>query len=149
MASASDAELWVMCPVCQQPNPKGTEFCNHCWGAALHAGCLELSSEEIAPWHSRLQRRRRIKLVTLSLLALITLFSTVFAGLYYLTDVVVAPPQAVNSNSLPGEWAMFRHDLNHSGTTGPSGILPQGTVKWIFSTGGPIHSSPAVADGTI
>ena len=149
MAAAPDAGLWVMCPVCRHPNPKGTKYCTHCWGAVLHSGCLELYAWEIEPWLSRLKLRKRIKLLTISLLAIIALFSAVFPGLYYFTDILTAPPQGVNSNSLPGEWAMFHHDLNHSGTTGPSGILPQGTLKWVFSTGGPIHSSPAVADGTV
>ncbi|MFC2071902.1 PQQ-binding-like beta-propeller repeat protein [Chloroflexota bacterium] len=149
MASAHEAELWVMCPVCRHPNPSGTGFCTHCWGAALHSRCLVLSTQEIGPWLSRLKRRKRIKLITSSLLALITLASVVYAGIYYLTDVVVAPPQAVNSDSLPGEWAMFRHNLNRSGATDSSSILPQGTLKWVFSTGGPIHSSPAVVDGTV
>lgn len=149
MNSAPEADLWVICPVCRKPNPRGTKFCQYCWGAFLHPGCPELYSWQIEPWLSRLKHRKRIKLITISLLALTTLFSAIFAGLYYLTDIVTAPPQTVNSDSLPGEWAMFRHDLNHSGATGPSGILPQGTLKWVFSTGGPIHSSPAVVDGTV
>ena len=24
-----------MCPVCLKPNPRGREFCHHCWGARL------------------------------------------------------------------------------------------------------------------
>ncbi len=149
MASAPETELWIICPVCWQPNPKGTKFCTHCWGAALHSRCLVLSSEELERWLSRLKRRKIIKAITISLAALIILASAVYPSLYYLTDIVSAPPQGVNSNSLPGEWAMFHHDLGHSGATDSSSILPQGMLKWVFSTGGPIYSSPAVADGTL
>ncbi|MBA7677276.1 putative protein YxaL [subsurface metagenome] len=89
--------------------------------------------------------RKVIKVITISLVFL----AAVYFGLYYFSDIVSKPPQDVNSNSLPGEWAMFRHDLGHSGTADSSGILPQGKLKWVFSTGAPIHSSPAVAGGTV
>ncbi len=149
MASAPETELWIICPVCWQPNPKGTQFCKHCWGAALHSRCLVLSLEELERRLAWLKRRKIIKAITISLVALIILASAVYPSLYYLTDIVSAPPQNVNSNSLPGEWAMFHHDLGHSSATDSSGILPQGTLKWVFPTGGPIYSSPAVADGIV
>ena len=44
---------------------------------------------------------------------------------------------------------MFRHDLEHSGSTDPSDIIPQGNLKWSFPTGAAVHSSPAVANGTV
>jgi len=96
-----------------------------------------------------LKRRKIIKAITISLVSFIILVSAVYFGLYYFTDIVSKPPQGVNSDSLPGEWAMFRHDLGRSGTTDSNGTLPQGKLKWVFSTGAPILSSPAIADGTV
>ncbi len=154
MDPASETEFWVICPVCHQPNPLGTQFCKHCrgWGAALHS-VSPVSSQEVERISKqrrfRLKRRWTIKAIAISLVSFIILASAVYAGLYYVGGIVSKPPQGVNSNSLPGEWAMFRHDLGRSGTTDPSGTLPQGTLKWVFSTGAPILSSPAVADGIV
>ncbi|MFC1932660.1 PQQ-binding-like beta-propeller repeat protein [Chloroflexota bacterium] len=152
MASAPETELWVICPVCHKPNPVGRVSCKHCWGAIIHAGnplpyekAQEISKRRLA----RAKLRKVIKTTAVSLASLIALASAVYSGLYYFTDIVSNPPQGVNSNSPPGEWAMFRHDLGHSGTTDSSGALPKGTIQWVFSTGALIHSSPAVADGTI
>lgn len=152
MDSAPETKFWLICPVCHQANPLGTKFCKHCWGAALHTVSPVASQDLEQVLKRRLFRskcRRAIKAITISLVSLIALVSAVYAGLYYFTDIVSKPPQGVNSSSLPGEWAMFRHDLSRSGTADSSGILPQGKLKWVFSTGAPIHSSPAVADGTV
>ncbi len=43
---------------------------------------------------------------------------------------------------------MFRHDLSRTGSSDASGIPLEGELKWVFATGAPIHSSPAV-DGTV
>ena len=153
MDSAPETEFWVICPVCHQANPRGTRFCKHCWGAIIHTDCPVLSSQEVEEIAKRrlfrLKLRRVIKAITTSLVSVIVLVSAVYFGLYYFTDITSKPPQGVNSDSLPGEWAMFRHDLGHSGTTDSSSTLPQGKLKWVFSTGAPIHSSPTVADGTV
>ena len=152
MDAKPETELWVMCPVCYKPSPAGTKFCKHCWGAIIHAGkpvSYEKTQEISKRRLSYLKRRKAIKAIAISLASLIILASVVYPGLYYLTDIVYQPPQGINSNSLPGEWAMFRHDSGRSGTTDSSGILPQGTIAWVFSPGSPIHSSPAVADGTV
>lgn len=147
MDPASETELWVICPVCHQANPLGTKFCKHCWGAFVHGSPISLQEvEKISKRRLfRLKSRRVIKAIVISLAFL----SAVYFGLYYFSDIVSKPPQGVNSNSLPGEWAMFRHDLGHSGATDSSGTLPQGKLKWVFSTGALIHSSPAVAGGTV
>ena len=73
----------------------------------------------------------------------------VFFCVYSLTDFILGPSQSLNSNSASGEWAMFRHDITHTGSTDQNGISPQGAVKWAFATGGPVYSSPAVVDGTV
>lgn len=151
MGSVSEIDLWVICPVCHKANPAGTRFCQHCWGAWIHPD-IPITSEELKEVTRRreayLKRKKVIKVVTASLASLVIL-AFVYLSLYYSTDIIVKPPQEVNSNSLPGEWAMFRHDLGHSGTTNSINTLPQGTLKWLFPTGAPIHSSPAVADGTV
>ncbi len=149
MDSVPEAELWVICPVCHQANPVGAKFCKHCWGAIIPTDSPALSTQEVEEVSKRrlfrLKLRRTIKAIVISLVFL----SAGYFGLYFFSDIMSKPPQGVNSNSLPGEWAMFRHDLGHSGTTDSSSTLPQGELKWVFSTGAPIHSSPAVADGTV
>ncbi|GAI35066.1 unnamed protein product, partial [marine sediment metagenome] len=149
MGSASQSESWTICPVCHKPNPVGTEFCKHCWGAILHSRSLVLTAQEYERWLVRFRLKKLARVMAISLTALIVLASIVYAGLYYNTDIVFNPPQGVNSDSSQGEWAMFRHDLSHSSTTGSSSILPQGTLKWVFPTDGAIHSSPAVANGIV
>ena len=149
MDSAPEAEFWVICPVCHQANPVGTKTCRHCWGAIIHTDSPALSTQEVEEASKRrlfrLKLRKVIKAVAISLVFL----SAVYVSLYYFTDIVSKPPQGVNSNSLPGDWAMFRHDLSRSGTADSSGTLPQGELEWVFSTDAPIHSSPAVVDGTV
>jgi outer membrane protein assembly factor BamB len=145
-------ELWLICPVCKHPNPAGREFCQKCWGATLNS-VKPVSTREkdeiLEQWYSQLKRKKKIKLITIGIISLIALISATFLGLYCFTDLILTPPQNVNSNPIAGEWSMFRHDLNHSGSSDSSNSSPQGTVKWVFSTEGPIHSSPAVVDGVV
>ncbi|UCG54244.1 MAG: PQQ-binding-like beta-propeller repeat protein, partial [Dehalococcoidia bacterium] len=148
MDSTPENELWVVCPVCHRGNPPGTRFCRHCWGAVINPD-ITVTSEELKEITRRrkayLKRNKIIKRVVPSLASLLI----VFLGLYYFTDIIFKPPKDINSGSLPGEWAMFRHDLGRSGSAESAGVLPQGTLKWVFSADGPIHSSPAIADGTV
>lgn len=145
-------ELWLICPICKQPNPGGTLHCRHCWGAALYS-VQPVTSEELARiTRRRLARARRLnalRIIAVSIIAPLLLSTAVFLGLYHFTDTVFEPPPNVNSSSLPGEWAMFQRDLGHTSSTGLSGTPPQGKLKWEFSTGAPIHSSPAVVNGTV
>jgi outer membrane protein assembly factor BamB len=149
--STSEAGLWVICPVCHKANPAGTRFCQYCWGAAIHAKTV-LTSEELEETTRRyevsLKRRKKLKVAAISITPVVVL-AAAFLFLHYFTDTITKPPQEVTSNSFPGEWTMFRHDLARTGTTGPSDVLPQGILKWSFSTGAAIHSSPAVVDGTV
>jgi len=61
--------------------------------------------------------------------------------------MAMAAPAAAQLADTP--WAMFHHDLNHTGLSpyyGPD----TSTVKWTFSTGDKIHGSAAIAeDGTV
>ncbi len=149
MGSAPETELWVICPVCHQASPLGTKTCKRCWGAVIPANRPALSAQEVEKISKRRlfrsKLRKVIKVITISLVFL----AAVYFGLDYFTDIMSKPTQGVNSNSLPGEWAMFRHDLTHSGTADSSGTLPQGELKWISSIGAPTHSSPAVAYGIV
>jgi len=152
MGSAPENELWILCPVCNKPNPAGRRFCQHCWGAILQADASLTADElELMTRRKRAYLRRRLitRVAAISLTTLLILTAIVYPTLYYLTDALFKPLQGVNSNSLPGEWAMFRHDLGHSGATGSTVSLPEGNVKWSFDAGSSIHSSPAVANDTI
>lgn len=152
MNSTPENELWVVCPVCGKPNPPGTKFCRHCWGAVIHSD-IPVTAQELEEISKRRQaylRRRRIsRLIAVSLTSLIVLVALVFPVLYYITDALFTPPQSLDSNSPPGEWTMFRHDLSRSGAAGTSTTLLQGKIKWTFASEGSIHSSPAVAYGKV
>ncbi len=98
---------------------------------------------------SRLARLRRLQMlktgaITFLILSLITIFA-----LYQLTDYIARPLARMNSVPRAGEWPMFHRDPAHSGNANANSTLPQGKLKWAFPTGGPIYSSPAVADGTV
>ncbi len=97
-----------------------------------------------------MKRLNTLRVVSISVFSPLLLSLAVFVYLYLATDIVFGPNQTLNSDPLPGEWSMFRRDLNHSANTDPSTPSPEGTLKWSFSTDGPIQfSSPAVVDGTV
>jgi outer membrane protein assembly factor BamB len=152
MNSDTKPELWSVCPLCYQPNPKGTSFCKYCW-AMLDKVDNWVSYEEakeISKVRStKLKRKKLIKMIAFTFIPVILFVSAVFLGIFYFTDIIDKPVQVTDSNSMPGEWAMFRHDITHSGATGQTDIEPQGTIKWTFLTGGAVHSSPAIAYDTV
>ena len=45
-------------------------------------------------------------------------------------------------------WPMFRHDPNHTGYSTSTAPNTNNTI-WIYTTGGPVYSSPAVVDGKV
>ena len=49
----------------------------------------------------------------------------------------------------PKDWAMFMHDLHFSGRSPDATLKPPLTLRWKFKTGGPIHASPVIVDGTV
>jgi outer membrane protein assembly factor BamB len=98
---------------------------------------------------ARIRRRRRAIRIAIALVSLFVTAGIVLPILYNYTDLINRPLETINSNSLPNDWAMFRHDLSNSGTTGATDISPQPKIKWTFATGGIIHSSAAVANGTV
>ena len=48
----TDEQLWVICPVCHEANPAGIQFCQHCWGAAIHSS-EALTNEQLAEMVTR------------------------------------------------------------------------------------------------
>jgi len=127
--------LWLVCPVCKQPNPEGTPHCQHCWGASLHS-VEPITTAELALVTEREQARNRrrnmIKVVSVSILAPVLLSVVVFLSIFSFTDLILAPSPTINSSSPPGEWTMFRHDLSHSGSVNSGVTQPQGELKWTF-----------------
>jgi eukaryotic-like serine/threonine-protein kinase len=93
----------------------------------------------------RFKRRKIIRMAVISLIGILILV----LGFYQFTDLIFGPQRGLDSNSPDGQWAMFRRDLDRTGSDNPSGILPQGNLKWVFSTKGAIHSSPGVFNGTV
>ncbi|MDP2731321.1 MAG: PQQ-binding-like beta-propeller repeat protein [Dehalococcoidales bacterium] len=151
MANADENQSWVICPVCYQPSPAGKTFCEHCWGAIIPEQ-TPLTSPELRRTAGRRKfyiiRKKLGKAVAIGFIPL-AILAVAFFLFSYSTDTIFKPPQDLTSSSLPGEWAMFRHDLSRSGNAGTDGILPQGKLKWLFPTGAAVHSSPAVADGIV
>lgn len=93
-------------------------------------------------------RARRIRIIRYSIIGILCLL-VIYYFVFSSSDVFFGPSTNLNSGSISGEWAMFRHDLNHTGNTDLNGIVPQGSLKWTFVTNGPIYSSPSVVDGTV
>ena len=142
---------WAVCPSCHKADVSGGRYCERCWGAVLHPE-VEMTPEEEAEVIIRrqayLKRQRITRVATIGLSTLAGILA-VYLGLFFLTDTVNRPSVDLNSNSAPGDWAMFGYDLTHTGSPESSGAVPQGKLKWTFSTDGPIHSSPAVAGGKV
>jgi outer membrane protein assembly factor BamB len=134
-AESREVEQWLVCPVCKQPNPVGTPHCQHCWGASLYL-VKPVTTEELkvimAREQARARQRNLLKVVSVSILAPVMLAIAVFLVIYSLTDLILAPSPTINSGPLPGEWTMFRHDLNHSGSINAGAAEPQGELKWSF-----------------
>jgi outer membrane protein assembly factor BamB len=147
MDSETNETRYLICPVCHQTNPAGTKFCEHCWGAALNQDETYSESELKEARQRREALLKRKKITKLSIWGGIGGVFVVLLILFLLnyTDVFGTPGETLNSDSQPGEWAMFRHDVLRSGSAGDETVIPEGTLKWAFTTGELVHSSPAVA----
>lgn len=151
MSSGPVTDRWVVCPSCHKADTSGSRYCQRCFGSLLHPEVEMTPEEEEEIERLRrvyLKRRKIIKIATIGLSSL-GAFLAIYFSLYYLTDTVYSPPAELNSNSAPGDWAMFGNNLGHTGSPEPAGAVPQGNLKWIFSTDGPIHSSPAISGGKV
>jgi outer membrane protein assembly factor BamB len=145
-------DRWLICPICKQPNPAGTEYCKYCWGASLHqvVPITKHEADDFAKQWVNIKKRRRIMRISFLVLApLILVLGLGFLYIYSYTDLLFGPLSQMNSNSRADDWAMFRNNLNRSGSAATSSTQPQGKVQWSFQTGGEIHSSPALADGVV
>ncbi len=91
------------------------------------------------------KRRRLILLGSLGVFCLIIALLVLFQC----TDLIIRIAEDVQSSPQANEWAMFRRDLFHTGNAGTNVTSPEGTLKWTFATGGPVHSSPAVTDEAV
>ncbi len=142
---------WAICPSCHKADISGSRYCERCWGAVVHPE-IEMTPEEEEEVKRRrqayLKRRKTIKIAIIGLSSLAAILA-IYLGLYYLTDTVYSPPAELNSNSAPGDWAMFGNNLGHTGSPESDGAVPQGNLKWTFSTDAPIHSSPAISGGRV
>jgi outer membrane protein assembly factor BamB len=92
-----------------------------------------------------IKHRRLITFISLGVVLLLL----VFFVLYQFTDVILRPSTDLQSSSESGDWVMFRRDMSHTGSFNPGDVLPQGDIKWTFTTDGAINSSPAVVDGVV
>lgn len=148
----SQESLWLVCPVCDQPNPAGTFHCKHCWGVSL-ARQKPLTSEEAeSEIQARLKIKKRRKFIRMFIFTVLLPLTLIGGGIWYLysfTDVIFSPRIELNSDSPPDGWAMARHDLKRSGASDNSLIHPGGKMKWSFQTGAGISGSPAVARGMV
>ena len=80
----------------------------------------------------------------------LVLVTGVLLTLHTCTNVFTLPPASdIHSSSARGEWSMFRHDPQRTATTSRHDVDPRGHLRWTAPTGGPVHSSPAVAHGTV
>ncbi len=151
MDSEKKENRYIVCPVCKKPNPAGARFCQYCWGAALNQD-ISYSEEELEELDRRreafLKRKKRIKTGIFSGIGAVIVALTLVILINF-TDAITSPDEALSSNSAPGDWAMFRHDNLRSGSDGNTGLIPEGVLKWSFTTGSAIHSSPAVSGNTV
>ncbi len=146
------SDLWLICPICKNPNPTGTLHCRYCWGPSLYA-VDPLTNAELADYlekqHSRNKRLRFLRYLSVYLGAPLLMLAGVLFWLYNFTDLVFAPVPHLNSASLPGEAAMYRYNLGRTGSTGYNMVDPVGELKWSFETGAAITSTPVVVGDTV
>jgi len=146
-----DNQYYLICSLCGRPTPEGKLYCQYCWTRLYPKDKVSAAEarEYLRRAEAAAKRKKRIKLIAITLGSVIIVAVLTMGGLSKYTDVLDKSYPSLNSNSPAGQWSMFRHDLSHSGAADSGDILPQGEVQWTFSTGGAIHSSPAIVDGTV
>ena len=67
-----------------------------------------------------------------------------------IVSVLLITGRRAHGQLASGPWPMFHHDLGRTGVSEYNTNGNNGALKWKFSTGGALYSSPAIgADGTI
>lgn len=97
---------------------------------------------------SRARRSKRRKRIWLSIIGVVCLLIT-FLAVCNFTDIIYGISDELTSASSGNNWSMFGRDLARTGSTGSSGIIPSGKIKWTFKAEGSIHSSPCIYNGTV
>ncbi|MBN1685096.1 MAG: PQQ-binding-like beta-propeller repeat protein [Spirochaetales bacterium] len=150
-----NAKIWVMCPVCHEANSPDNMFCRHCYANRI----TKLEPEPLrslaeieqirTEWLSRRRIRKIIRRTVIAVVSALALTAIVIGILFYSTDLIAGPRPSINSESAAGEWAMFGYNLERAGSAGLNAAVPEGTLKWVFTTGRDIESSPVVVDGVV
>ena len=104
-------------------------------------------------WQAPGRKRRRRWRVGLGLAVFLAALGalTVWEMYSYLRPVDLSPSSipSISSISGPGEWAMSQRAPDRNAFVEFTGAMPAGRVRWRFDADGPIHSSPAVVNGSI
>src|SRR5674476_1317221 len=83
-----------------------------------------------------------------SFIAVALLVAVVFVGLVTVaTGAVQSDTAQAGTPQSPG-WK-FRADLANTGVYDDGVVRPNNLLKWSFTTGGPVTSSPTVANGVV
>ncbi len=59
------------------------------------------------------------------------------------------PPETAMPSPSAEDWHMFMYDLDFSGRSPDKTLIPPLKLLWKFKTGGPLHASPVVTNGTL
>jgi outer membrane protein assembly factor BamB len=113
-------------------------------------GSLEDVKQIIDRWQHQRKRTKskRFKYIGLGLLIALGLL-IISVSVFYLTDTISKPVASIGVTSGSGEWAMFGHDLTHSGTAMQQNSAIQGTITKVLTAGSYIHASPVIVNGVI
>ncbi len=70
-------------------------------------------------------------------------------GAFLLAAIIVASHLTTTVQAADTDWwPMFRHDLNHTGTSTSTGPTPN-SILWNYTTGDTVYSSPAIVNGFV
>jgi outer membrane protein assembly factor BamB len=101
--------------------------------------------EDLERRHKSLVKRRKI--ILFSILGVVVLF-ILFVVLYNFTNIMFGVTENIASIPQNGDWVMFHYDPAHTGST-DGAASTNGTLKWTFTAGDAIHSSPVVVNGVV
>ena len=161
--------LYLVCSKCLHVNDASANRCVSCWSRLQGAQAVDQEeAERLLQAHRRARRRKRLLRVGVAVVALIALTGWLITTR---TSQLFIPPvtnPTLSSNSLPGEWAMFRGDATRTGFASSTTFIPTGEVVWTFQTepiqpvfeedlaleegelpNSPILASPAVVGGVV